>query len=140
MPYPKLTIRGLQVRAVDAPLANPIRTAVGEVPSAPLVLIDISTEEGVTGRSYLFAYTPVTLRSLVHLMRDLEPELVGKTVAPFERIAREDHVSNPSGIFHPHSRYASTTTLAMTVASCDRSLARRLMMIGDVMVCSTSSR
>jgi mandelate racemase len=86
MPYPKLTIRGLQVRAVDAPLANPIRTAVGEVPSAPLVLIDISTEEGVTGRSYLFAYTPVTLRSLVHLMRDLEPELVGKTVAPFERM------------------------------------------------------
>ena len=59
MPYPKLTIRGLQVRAVDAPLANPIRTAVGEVPSAPLVLIDISTEEGVTGRSYLFAYTPL---------------------------------------------------------------------------------
>ena len=57
MTYPKLTIRGLQVRAVDAPLANPIRTAVGEVPSAPLVLIDISTEEGVTGRSYLFAYT-----------------------------------------------------------------------------------
>ena len=69
MQHPKLTIRGLQVRAVDAPLANPIRTAVGEVPSAPLVLIDISTEEGVTGRSYLFAYTPVTLRSLVHLMQ-----------------------------------------------------------------------
>ena len=86
MTYPKLTIRGLQVRAVDAPLANPIRTAVGEVPSAPLVLIDISTEEGVTGRSYLFAYTPVTLRSLVHLIQDLEPELVGKTVASFERM------------------------------------------------------
>ena len=86
MPYPKLTIRGLQARAVDAPLANPIRTAVGEVPSAPLVLIDISTEEGVTGRSYLFAYTPVTLRSLVALIKDLEPELIGKSVSPFERM------------------------------------------------------
>ncbi len=74
MQHPSLTIRGLQARAVDAPLANPIRTAVGEVPSAPLVLVDISTEEGVTGRSYLFAYTPVTLRSLVSLMTDLEPE------------------------------------------------------------------
>ena len=74
------------MRAVDAPLANPIRTAVGEVPSAPLVLVDISTEEGVTGRSYLFAYTPVTLRSLVRLMKDLEPELVGKSVSPFERM------------------------------------------------------
>ena len=82
MQYPKLTIRGLKARAVDAPLANPIRTAVGEVPSAPLVLLDISTEEGVTGRSYLFAYTPVTLRSLVSLIKDLEPELVGKSVSP----------------------------------------------------------
>ena len=86
MPHPQLTIRGLRVRAVDAPLANPIRTAVGEVPSAPLVLVDISTEEGVTGRSYLFAYTPVTLHSLVSLMTDLEPELVGKSVSPVERM------------------------------------------------------
>src|SRR3954453_12286520 len=86
MQHPKLTIRGLQVRAVDAPLANPIRTAVGEVPSAPLVLIDISTKDGATGGSYLFAYTPVALRALVHLMRDLEPELVGKSVSPFERM------------------------------------------------------
>src|SRR6478609_2129163 len=86
MQHPKLTIRGLQARAVDAPLANPIRTAVGEVPSAPLVLLDIATEEGVTGRSYLFAYTPVTLRALVCLIKDLEPELIGKSVSPFERI------------------------------------------------------
>jgi mandelate racemase len=86
MRHSKLTIRSLNARAVDAPLANPIRTAVGEVPSAPLVLLDIATEEGVTGRSYLFAYTPVTLRSLVGLIRDLEPELVGKSVAPFERM------------------------------------------------------
>lgn len=39
----------------------------------------------MTGRSYLFAYTPVTLRSLVRLIEDLEPELAGKTVSPFER-------------------------------------------------------
>src|SRR4051812_1027934 len=86
MQYPKLTIRSVTARAVDAPLANPIRTAVGEVPSAPLVLLDISTEEGVTGRSYLFAYTPVALHSLVSLIRDLAPELVGKSVSPFDRM------------------------------------------------------
>jgi mandelate racemase len=86
MQHPELTIRGVRARAVDAPLANPIRTAVGEVPSAPLVLIDVTTEEGVTGRSYLFAYTPVTLRSLVRLIEDLETELVGKSVSPVERM------------------------------------------------------
>lgn len=84
--HPQLTIRGIRARAVDAPLVHPIRTAVGEVPSAPLVLIDVATEEGVLGRSYLFAYTPVTLRALVSLLDDLEPELVGKSVAPVERM------------------------------------------------------
>jgi mandelate racemase len=96
MQHPQLTLRGLRVRAVDAPLANPIRTAVGEVPSAPLVLIAISTEEGVTGRSYLFAYTPATLRSLVTLIEDLEPELIGKSVSPFERCASRKCASDSS--------------------------------------------
>jgi mandelate racemase len=86
MQHPQLIIRGVRARAVDAPLANPIRTAVGEVPSAPLVLVDITTEEGVTGRSYLFGYTPVTLRSLVRLFDDLGPELVGKAISPVARM------------------------------------------------------
>jgi mandelate racemase len=80
-----LTIRELRARAVVAPLERPIRTAVGEVPSAPLVLLDIVTEEGVTGRAYLFGYTPVTLRPMVELVKNLEPLLVGKGVVPVER-------------------------------------------------------
>src|SRR3954462_2608211 len=73
--------RGFEIRA--KPSVQFLGTS--SVPSAPLVLLDISTEEGVTGRSYLFAYTPVTLRALVSLLKDLEPELVGKSVSPFER-------------------------------------------------------
>jgi mandelate racemase len=80
-----LTIRELRARAVVAPLERPIRTAVGEVPSAPLVLLDVVTEEGVTGRAYLFGYTPVTLRPMVELVKNLEPLLVGKAVVPVER-------------------------------------------------------
>ena len=44
-----------------------MRTAVGAIPSAPLVLIDLETREGVTGRAYIFGYTPVTLAALVAL-------------------------------------------------------------------------
>ncbi|MGH6885545.1 MAG: enolase C-terminal domain-like protein [Geminicoccales bacterium] len=82
----KLTIRGVKARAVVAPLERSIRTAVGEIPSAPLVLIDVTTEEGVTGRAYLFGYTPVTLRPLVALIGNLEALLLGKRVAPVERM------------------------------------------------------
>lgn len=82
---PSLTIRSLKARAVVAPLARPLRTASGEIPAAPLLLLDLATEQGVTGRAYLFGYTKVTLRALKALVEDLEPLLVGKLVAPYDR-------------------------------------------------------
>jgi mandelate racemase len=81
-----LTIRELRARPVIAPLERPIRTAVGEIPSAPLVLLDVMTDEGVIGSAYLFGYTPVTLRPMVELVRNLEPMLVGKSLVPVERM------------------------------------------------------
>lgn len=80
-----LTIRSIWARPVDVPLARPIRTAVGAIPSAPLMLIDVLTEEGITGRSYIFGYTPMTLAPLTALIGNMAPMLAGKPVAPFER-------------------------------------------------------
>lgn len=79
------TIRTLRGRAVKVPLERPMKTAVGEIPAAPLVLVDIETEEGVTGRAYIFAYTPLMLRPLVAAVEELAPLLTGKAVAPVER-------------------------------------------------------
>jgi mandelate racemase len=77
-----LTIRKVNARAVAAPLERPIRTAVGTIPNAPLVLIDVITEEGVEGRSYLFGYAPMTLVPLVRILEAIGETLIGKTVAP----------------------------------------------------------
>lgn len=82
---PTLTVRDLKVRAVDAPLERPIRTASGTIPRAPLVLIDVQTEEGVVGRAYLFVYTPATLKPLVAFLANIEDMIKGKPVAPVER-------------------------------------------------------
>lgn len=87
-----LTIRSIQVRPIDVPLARPIRTAVGTIPSAPLVLIDVLTEEGITGRSYIFGYTPVTLAPLTALLDNLAPMLAGRTVVPADRKADFDGI------------------------------------------------
>ncbi len=67
---PDLTIAGVTARAVVAPLTRPVRTAVGTIPAAPLVLIDVTTREGVTGKAYIFAYTPPALASLHRLVGD----------------------------------------------------------------------
>jgi mandelate racemase len=81
-----LTIRDVQARAVAAPLARPLRTAVGEIPDAPLLLLDVMTDADITGRAYLFGYTRLTLRPMVELVRNLKDLLVGKSVAPVERM------------------------------------------------------
>jgi mandelate racemase len=85
-----LTIRSVTARAVIAPLRAPIRTAIATIPAAPLVLIDVATDEGVTGRSYLFGYTPVVLAPLVRLIGEIAADLKGKQIAPVERLREFD--------------------------------------------------
>jgi mandelate racemase len=81
-----LTVRSVRARPVDAPIERPIRTAVGTIPSAPLVLIEVLTEEGVTGSAYVFAYTPLAMAPLARLIEGLGEELSGKPIVPFDRM------------------------------------------------------
>jgi len=85
-----LTIRSVSARAVVAPIHRPVRTAVGTIAAAPLLLLDVNTEEGVTGRSYLVGYTPITLAPMVKLVDQIAVDLKGKSVVPFERMRELD--------------------------------------------------
>lgn len=86
MKPPHLTIKDVTARAVDAPLTRPIKTSVGTIPSAPLVLIDIVTDQDIVGCAYIFGYTPLTLRPLVELIANLRNLLLEKPVSPVERM------------------------------------------------------
>ena len=46
----------------------PLVTSGGTVGIAPLALIDLHTNEGVTGRTYLFCYTPLVLKPVCDLL------------------------------------------------------------------------
>ncbi len=61
-------IRSVKARAIVVPLKRPVKNAFGIIEAAPLVLIDVTTDQGVTGRSYIFAYTKMTLKPLVELL------------------------------------------------------------------------
>ncbi|MFZ2156080.1 MAG: enolase C-terminal domain-like protein [Bradyrhizobium sp.] len=84
------TIRSVRARAVVAPISRPVKNAFGVIEAAPLVLIDVVTNQGVTGHSYIFAYTRLTLKPLVHLIEQIGSELAGKPVAPFDLMAAMD--------------------------------------------------
>ena len=83
-PQARLTLRELRARAVQVPLRLPLQTSGGTVRVAPLALIDLVTEEGVTGRAYLFCYTPLALKPVVQLLENLSAFLKGDAVAPLD--------------------------------------------------------
>jgi mandelate racemase len=80
--HPTLTLRQLHVRSVRVPLKRPLITSSGSILDAPLALIDLQTEEGVTGRAYIFSYTPAALGPLCTLLANVGTALKGRPVAP----------------------------------------------------------
>ena len=82
MPESALTVRSLAARAVAAPLARPLRTASGDVPVSPLLLLDVASEEGPVGRAYIFGYTTLVLRALQAFVEDLDEVVRGRPASP----------------------------------------------------------
>ncbi len=81
---PVLTLRDLRLRGVLVPLRLPLATRGGTVETAPLALIDLLTDQGVTGSTYLFCYTPLALQPVLQALANLLPLLRGQPVAPLD--------------------------------------------------------
>jgi len=81
---PILTIRRLQATPVLVPMNYALGTSRARVTSAPLLLVDLETEEGVTGRSYLFCYLPAAAPAIAKLLEHIEAAVKGRPVTPVE--------------------------------------------------------
>lgn len=84
MELQKLTLQRIEARPVVLKLEHPIVARIATITDWPLILIDLHTEEGVVGRSYLEPYVPKAMRYLVPALHDLGELLKGRTVAPAE--------------------------------------------------------
>ena len=80
----RLTYESVTVRPVLVPLRRPIVSKVGEYREWPLILIDLHTREGVTGRSYLQPYLRRAARYVVPAIEDLAAAREGKPVRPLD--------------------------------------------------------
>jgi mandelate racemase len=67
-----------------APMTYVLGTSAGAVRSAPLLLVDLETEEGITGHAYQFCYVPAAARALMVLLNDMADALRGEPVAPLD--------------------------------------------------------
>jgi mandelate racemase len=80
----ELTVKGLNARPVVLKLERPIVARIATITDWPMILIDLYTNEGVVGRSYLEPYTIKAMKYLVPALHDLGEMLKGRQVAPVE--------------------------------------------------------
>lgn len=77
-----IKITGLRTRPVMVPINRPPVTASGPIGEAALVLIDLETDVGITGSSYLFAYARAMLPTTAACTAALCETLVGQPLDP----------------------------------------------------------
>ena len=79
-----LTFKGIRARPVVLKLKRPVVARIATITDWPLILIDLYTEEGVVGRSYLEPYVVKSMRYLIPALQDLGDMLKGRRIAPVE--------------------------------------------------------
>jgi mandelate racemase len=82
------TLRGVSSVGVEVPLRRPLGTSAQTLRQVPLLLVDLETEEGVVGRSYLFCYFPKAVPAIQAVLAEVAAVLKGDKVAPLELEAK----------------------------------------------------
>jgi mandelate racemase len=81
-------VRAIRAMTVDVPMRHVLGTSQATVRSAPLMLVDVETEDGIVGHSYLFCYVPAAARGIAAILEEIERLVKGEGVAPVEQWAR----------------------------------------------------
>jgi mandelate racemase len=84
MPLASLTFHSIRARPVVLKLKRPVVARIATITDWPLILIDLLTDEGIVGRSYLEPYTVKTMKYLVPALHDFGAMLKGRPVRPVE--------------------------------------------------------
>ena len=101
IPSPPLTIRAIRSVAVDVPMRYPLGTSAATLRSAPLLLIDLETEEGITGRAYLFCYVSAAAQAMAAMLEEVARTVKGDPVAPvdlWDKLSRRFRLIGVQGI------------------------------------------
>jgi hypothetical protein len=99
-----LTFKSIRARPVVLKLKRPVVARIATITEWPLILIDLFTEEGIVGRSYLEPYTIKTMRYLIPALQDFgemlkgRPGRAGRALRPRAQVAALRRLSGQSMI------------------------------------------
>ena len=85
---PQLSIRALRSVGVDVPMSYALGTSQARITTAPLLLIDLDTEEEITGRAYLFCYLRAAAPAIAKMLDEIALMVKGDRVLPAELWAK----------------------------------------------------
>ncbi len=70
------------------PMTYVLGTSAAAVRSAPMLLVDLQTNEGITGRAYQFCYTAAAAPAIVRFLNDIAEALRDAALAPVDLWAK----------------------------------------------------
>ena len=94
-------VRAIRAVGVEVPMTYALGTSAAKITTAPLMLLDLETSEGVTGRSYLFCFTRDIIPVVLRMIEAAAAIVTGEKVAPvdlWDRLARRFKLIGVTGI------------------------------------------
>jgi mandelate racemase len=79
-----LKVGAIRATAVEVPMKHVLGTSAAAVRAAPLMLVDVETQEGVTGHAYVFCYLPASAPGIAAILAEIERCTRGDPVAPID--------------------------------------------------------
>src|SRR4051812_11763347 len=79
-----MKITNIRFRPVAAPMKRPLATSVATLTASALLLIDLETDAGIIGRSYLFGMGKHNLPPIAKLVEAMAEMVKGDDVAPLD--------------------------------------------------------
>jgi mandelate racemase len=79
-----LTLRKIAARRVVLKLKRPVIARIATITEWPVIVIDLHTNEGIVGRSYLEPYTTRAMKYLIPALHDFSDLFKDRQVAPIE--------------------------------------------------------
>ena len=79
-----LTFKEIKTRSVILTLKRPIKAKIAYIKEWPILIIDLYTNEGIVGRSYLQPYIDKSLKYISSIIDDFSDLLQNKELAPFD--------------------------------------------------------
>jgi mandelate racemase len=84
MSHPTLTFESIRARPILLQMRRPVVARIATITAWPMIVIDLTTKEGIVGRSYLEPYVAKAMNYLVPALNDLGELFKGRRISPVE--------------------------------------------------------